>query len=310
VTRSLGWLWLALLLVWPRLALARPPARALKALNVAALASSPERLYVGGFDEGLFVIERDSKVHRFDDAALGPHINALAWSEATKSLWVGTARGLVRCDVTARATCRRLGGSSPVHALLLRSDGSLVAGGDAGLYFVAGEATRVFGKKQSAPFRAVWSLAEAEGKLFVGTTNGLFWGAAAAFAPGGARLERAALVLGNLPDDWVTALLAQDGRLLVGTYNAGAVSFAIGASGLAVDGADPSLGYVNPAGLVALDASGLAVATMDGLRIGRLGETRLLETSTPDITALAPAIGGGYWVGSRRGLEWLASLGP
>lgn len=300
-----------LLLAWTGHAAARSAGdeRAVPGVNVAALANTLERLYVASFDDGLFIIERNGTVRRFQDAALSPHINALAWSERARTLWLGTARGLTRCVMTAPSRCDRVGSASAVHALLLRDDGSLLAGGDAGLTFVDG-ATRAFGKKQGAPFRSVWSLAEADGRLFVGATNGLFWGPRAAFGPSGPRLERAAVVLGTLPDDWVTALLATPGKLLVGTYNAGVVRFARGSERLAPDGQDRTLGYVNPAGLFALSDRRLAVASMDGLHAGALGRTSHFRTRASDVTALAPALDGGYWVGTRDGLEWIASLGP
>ena len=280
----------------------------LPALDVAALAAAPNRLYVGGFDDGLFILESDGRARRFQDPALSPHINALAWSEREQILWLGTARGLVRCRMERTTTCKRLGPSSAVHALLLRSDASVVAGGDAGLTFADGQATRVFGKKQGAPFRSVWALTESEDALFVGSTNGLFWGAPRAFVEGGAGLSRAALVSKNLPDDWVTALLRQGDRLLVGTYNAGVVGFQLRSGQLRSDAADSALGYVNPAGLFAVDVARVAVATMDGLRSGALGHTALVKTNARDITAVVPAAGGGYWIGTRQGLEWLESV--
>ena len=278
--------------------------RQLPAVNVSALATSAERLYVAGFDQGLFSVERDGSVRSFHDAALSPHLNALAWSERSQSLWLGTARGLVRCQMRGATTCQRIGPTSAVHALLLQSGDTVVAGGDAGLLFVTAGAARVFGKKQGAPFRSVWALAESDGALFVGSSNGLFWGEPRAFASGGEKLERASLVMGNLPDDWVTALLRRDNALFVGTYNAGVVRFRLDARRLVSDEADPALGYVNPAGLAALDETGLACASMDGLRTGPFTKSSLVPTENRDVTAVVPAIGGGYWVGTRQGLEW------
>lgn len=283
--------------------------RALPPLNVAALASAGERLYVASFDEGLWVVERDGSARRLRAPALEPHLNAAAWSEATHSLWLGGARGLTRCRVADALDCRRVGGASAVHALLLRPDGSLVAGGDSGLSFVRADVIRVFGKKQGAPFRSVWALAADGDRLFVGTTSGLFWGAPLDFA-GGGRLDRASLVGGELPDDWVTALLSWDDRLLVGTYNAGLVSFSLAGARLRPVGSDDGAGYVNPAGLVALDASRVAIASMDGLRVGPLTQTRRVETRGSDVTAVARRSAGGYWVGTRAGLESHESLGP
>jgi ligand-binding sensor domain-containing protein len=208
------------------------------------------------------------------------------------------------------ATCQRLGSTSAVHALLLRPDDTLVAGGDAGLLFVTRDATRSFGKKQSAPFRSVWALAENEGALFIGSTNGLFWGELGSFSEGRSKLQRASLVSGNLPDDWVTALLPHGDHLFVGTYNAGVVRFRYEAGALLDHGADATLGYVNPAGLTSVDANTLAIATMDGLRRGELGRTTRIATNARDVTAVVPAVGGGFWVGTRGGLEWHEALEP
>ncbi|MEO8903141.1 MAG: hypothetical protein ABI488_13620 [Polyangiaceae bacterium] len=271
-------------------------------LNVAALAASDSQLFVGGFDAGLYVVERDGTARHLDDPALSSHINALAWSERERTLWLGTARGVARCKLGVG--CERLGPARAVHALLLRRDGSLIAGGDAGITFVTGEHTQSIGKKQGASYRSVWSLAESgDGTLFVGAINGLFWGDARAARHGG-KLSRASIVTGALPDDWVTALFVQGSRVHVGTYNSGVVSFQWAAGQLNSESADPTLGYVNPAGVVATSHDTLAFATMDGLRIGVPGKTTLRDTQGRDITAILPAWRGGYWIGSRHGLEW------
>jgi ligand-binding sensor domain-containing protein len=296
-----------LLLLQGAVALAAPPAkpRGLPALNVAALVASEAALFVAGFDEGLYIVDRAGDAHAFEDPALSRHINALAWSERERTLWLGTARGLTRCRLAAPTSCTRLGPSRAVHALLLRSDGSVVAGGDAGLTFSTASSTRTIGKKQAAPYRSVWALAESpDGTLFVGATNGLFWAGSAAIASGDAELRRASLVTGDLPDDWVTALLLRGDELHVGTYNAGIASFTFDAGQLRSTGVDPGAGYVNPAGLFGLGNGVLAVATMTGLRLGAPPQTTVVSTRARDVTALAPAHTGGYWIGTRQGLEW------
>jgi ligand-binding sensor domain-containing protein len=278
-------------------------------LNIAALAASCTKLYVGGFDGGLYTVERSGKVQRFRDAALSPHINALAWSEREQVLWLGTARGLTRCHMVDAPSCSRLGPSSAVHALLLRSDGSLVAGGDAGLSFVESGKLHGLGKKQAAPYRSVWAVAEAvDGTLFAGASNGLFWAKISSIRRGEATFQRASVVSGALPDDWVTALLVRGDRVHVGTYNAGVATLRLDREQLRPESVDSSLGYVNPAGLVAIDDDVLAVATMDGLRFGTPGDTNVSETRARDITAVTPAWSGGYWIGTRTGLEWTAAL--
>jgi ligand-binding sensor domain-containing protein len=273
-------------------------------VNVAALAVAGDRLYVGGFDQGLFVVEPDHAPRRLQAPGLSQHINALAWSAAERVLWVATARGLVRCRHEAALTCLRIGPTRAVHALLLRQGGELVAGGDDGLLFVRGETTRVLGKKERAPFRAVWALAEAGGHLYVGAINGLFWGATDGFHPE-APLSRASVVQGSLPDDWVTALLVQENALYVGTYNSGVAHFVRGAGKLVRGGNNPALGHVNPAGIVPLSADTLAVCSMEGLwNFSPTGKVHRLER-LGDITAVARAPSGDYWVSTRQGLERL-----
>jgi ligand-binding sensor domain-containing protein len=149
----------------------------------------------------------------------------------------------------------------------------------------------------------VWALAEGGGELFVGTTSGLFFGAPSAFSGRGQALGRAALVLGTLPDDWVTALAYRDGTLFAGTYSAGVAGFRVDARSLAPSSVDPSLGYVNPAGLALLPDGRLAIATMDGLRCGVLGNTARLSTRASDVTAISANPTGGYWIATRLGLE-------
>jgi ligand-binding sensor domain-containing protein len=273
-------------------------------LDVSALAASNERVYVGSFDRGLYVLEQRRTLRPVADPALGPDINALAWSEREHTLWVGTARGLTRCPTGK--SCARVGPESSVHAVALAASGVVIAGGDAGLVFVDGERVRTYGKKEGAPFRSVWALAEVGGRLFAGTTSGLFWGAPAAFSSRHAALGRAAIVLGTLPDDWVTALGAYEDELLVGTYGAGVAEFRNGESGLAPARLEPALGYVNPAGITTLGPECAAVATMDGLRVGPMNGAVAIPTRARDVTAVVADPNGGYWIGTRAGLEpWL-----
>jgi ligand-binding sensor domain-containing protein len=281
--------------------------------DVSALATGRGRLFIGSFDQGLFV-SWDGRSPRLEKR-VNPNVNALAWDEHSGSLWVGTARGLSRCALGRDDSldCRRVGQSVAVHALLVARDGTLVAGTERGLAFYGGErdpaSVREFGAKERAPFRAVWALAESdEGELFIGTTSGLHWAKTNAFRSiaGGKtpRLGRAAFVSGELRDDWVTALCVAGDALYVGTYNAGLSAFRIGPRGLTWDAGDEALGYVNPAGLTHLNDGRLAVATMDGLRVGTPGNFEAVPTLGRDVTAVVSTDPTGtYFVASRRGVE-------
>lgn len=283
-------------------------AQTLRGVDVAAVAVAEDRLYVGGFDQGLFVLAAGHAPRRLAAPGLSVHVNALAWSPQERTLWVGTARGLVGCEAEEELRCRRIGSSRAIHAVLVRSDGVVVAGGDAGLLFVEGGRARVLGKKERAPFRAVWALAEGQGVLYVGAVNGLFWGNFQHFQADG-RLSRASVVQGSLPDDWVTALLERDGELYVGTYNAGVARFVHRGGELTLEDTNRALGHVNPAGLTALPGGELAVASMEGLWRGPLRAPSRVAAHTGDTTAVAPRpdAAGSYWVATRRGLEhWRA----
>jgi hypothetical protein len=47
---------------------------------------------------------------------------------------------------------------------------------------------------------------------------------------------------------------------------------------------------------------------MDGLRVGALGNMSRVETLASDVTAVVAAPAGGYFVATRRGVQWVASL--
>lgn len=295
--------------------LERLPLVGLPTGDVSAVASDGARLFVGTFDRGLFVAT-GTAIERVD-FGVNPNINALAWDERARALWVGTARGVSRCEARpgAALACRRVGQNAAVHALTISATGVVIAGGDQGLtvFARAGTTEREFSAKQSAPFRAVWALSESEaGVLYVGTTSGLYFikttalRRAASDAP--PTFERVSFVGGDLPDDWVTALATANGNVFAGTYNAGLATFRehLPERGQKLEAADfdTGLGYVNPFGIVPLPDGRLAVATMDGLRVGTPGNFTTLPTLGRDVTAIIPAATPDeYWIATRRGLE-------
>lgn len=321
----LGWLALVGVLLAQRAGFAEPAAALPQGLpkgDVSALATSRGVLFVGMFDRGLLTVRADGTIHATPAETLNPNINALLVDRAQTKLWVGTARGLFACAPREHNECTRVGENKPVHALAELQDGTLLAGGDGGLLAVATDlATHVFDRKHGAPFRAVWALAQAsDGTLFVGTTSGVYFaqadailalarnGASAAAARG---LGRAALVTGDLGDDWVTALAVSNDTLHVGTYNAGIATFHFARGALTRTSSDPPLGYVNPKGIEPLPNGMLAVATMDGLRVGVPGSWRTVPTLFKDVTAIVPAGADEHWVASRRGVERLRLMaGP
>ena len=280
--------------------------------NIAALAAGGGRLFVGSFDRGIFVITPDGRVKKFNHVALNPNVNALAWDQRGGVLWVGTARGLMRCTSFEPPGCGRHGDGGAIHALSVLGDGRVVAGGDTGLLFfdALGSSLGGLDTKRGAPFRSVWALAEVDGELFVGTTNGLFWGRVDSFranaVPGRLRgIRRLARVSGELPDDWVTALVADGERLYVGTYSAGLATFSLTGGQPRSVGRDPTAGYVNPGGVLALGGGKLAVSTMEGLLVGIPGALGRVRTLGRDVTGVV-SWDRGHFVATRRGVQWWA----
>jgi ligand-binding sensor domain-containing protein len=285
--------------------------------DVAALAVDGERLFIGAFDRGVFEAAPGASVTAFADPAIDLDVNALLVDRAREHLYVATARGVARCALHPRR-CERVGGRASEHALIELSNGVVLAGGDNGVLAIApgaGRVTTEYSRKSGAPFRAVWAFAEAaDGTVFVGATNGLHYGSANTFVPGEPapaklKLARAGMVTGDLPDDWVTALTLAPGQgetLHVGTYNSGVTSFRVAAGAIARSTQDVALGYVNPAGVTPLSGGRLAVATMDGLRVGASGKWATVATDARDVTAVLAAPGelaGAYWVATRHGVS-------
>ncbi len=278
--------------------------------DVAALAQGKRTLFVGTFDQGLFTVDARGDVTRVAHAALNRNVNALAWDETRGALWIATARGLSRCTFESALACKRVGPVDDVHALALLPGGGVVSGGSKLAFVSAGGDVEVsLDKKRGWPFGKVWALAVAEDDtLFVGTTRGLYWAPRAVFTaetpPVAADFHRAAVVSGELEDDWVTAVEARGQRLFVGTYNAGVTSFDWSEAQLSNPKRSAALGYVNPAGIELLDSGRVAVATMEGLRVSGAGGWSTVPTPHEDVTQVLPSsfVEGTYWVATRGGL--------
>ncbi|MFO0665047.1 MAG: hypothetical protein U0174_13925 [Polyangiaceae bacterium] len=279
----------------------------LPSANVAALAESDDALFIGTFDSGLF--RRDKRGTLTPVDAKNPNINALHWDAKRRNLWVGTARGLVLCEQGVQ--CKRMGDVAGVHAVAPLGGGLVAAGGEGELSIYEADGTRKQSmlRKHGLPFRAVWALAKSkDGVLYVGTTSGLYHAPLARLLPTSTEKiawKRASMVGGDLPDDWVTALAVDGDAVHVGTYNGGVVRFKRSAGELTREGAHPSLGYVNPAGITVLDGGEIAVATMSGLHVGNGAETgtfRKVATVGEDVTGVVRGKDGIAWIATRRGV--------
>lgn len=166
------------------------------------------KVYFGGFDSGLYILERGRLVRApwsFEGGARAGHVNALCSHRG--SLYVGTEAGLFKIE-GARAL--RVD-TAPVHDLASGPKGLAVASGR-GLKLLARGADEL--SRLDAPnagARAAFSaVGWFEGTLYAGSIDGLY-----RVGPKGLRPIGTAE---GFDGGWVTALRAHEGRLHVGTY--------------------------------------------------------------------------------------------
>src|SRR5262249_21962383 len=204
--------------------------------DIARLAQDGDQLYVGTFDQGLAVSARDGGWRAVDGPAIDPRVNAILVEPSAAAgqggrVWIGTAAGLVVIEGggTRRITRRDGLPGRNVLSLARTADGRVVAGTSQGAAFVDGaRPERVGPRGDDRGIGNVWAIAESPaGTLWLGTTTGLYRGPAAAWSSKDGAAEapsawrRFSVATGELRDDWVTALVARDGRVWAGTYKGG-----------------------------------------------------------------------------------------
>ena len=255
--------------------------------DVSAMAwdETTSQMWVGTFDGGVSVGDGETW-RRVAPHDVDAQVNAIALQhlDGRTVAWIGTARGLYRVDGRDVDHWSFKEGLPHHHvqALHVRANGDVVVGTTTGFVLLRdGEVIAdVYGKR---PRRwAVWAIAEdSEQTLWVGTTQGLVR------FPKEGTWERFSMLDAVLPDNWVTAVVADGADLWVrdATHFGG--------------------GRVNPGG-VTLDGAHVYVATMGGLR--RMSERdptwQELPDATPGRDVKAVVVADGHrWVASRRGIR-------
>lgn len=167
------------------------------------------RLFVGGFDRGLFVLEgRTLAPAPLPLGTVERHVNALV--SFAGALWIGTEAGLLA--VRDGGTPARVLAPA-VHDLAVGPDGLAVAT-TGGLFVVAADGSpRRVDFQSGAGTSRFMSVAWWRGALYAGGMEGLYVFEHSA----GRQLGRAE----GFDAGWVTALLPRGDALLVGTYDAG-----------------------------------------------------------------------------------------
>ncbi|MGE5186824.1 MAG: hypothetical protein ACM31C_32445 [Acidobacteriota bacterium] len=272
----------------------------LPSADVTALASAFGSTWIGTFSHGVARLHGGVVDVPREVAAIDPRVNDLAVADG--KLWIATDRGLWWFDGARLGRDAGDGAPGDDHVTALHVDA-------AGALWVAGG--RSLARRDASGWRS-WT---GEGLTHLDAVatdaGGHAWAAGlhgvVELAPATGEMRVRSAASGELAVDWATAVVAWQGGVVVGTYDAG-LSWLAGARARQERLAD---GWVNPHAMRVAGGT-LWIGTLDrGLAIGATGAwTRLRiadQLPSDDVTALLPAGDRAMWVGTRGGLarlEW------
>lgn len=281
--------------------------------DVTALERAFGAVWVGTFTHGLARI-RDGRVEPADRATsrwgLDRRVNHLAVTgrgTPGERLWIATDRGLYWHDGRRFVQVQdpvAPGASEHVTSLHVQpSSGDLWVASSRQLSRLSEGRWQSWTGDETLPIVNLHAVtSDRRGNIWAGSLHGLF-----RFDPETGSFERHSVSSGDLPVDWVTAIVPWGEGIVAGTYHGGLSwydgrTFRIepeSAGGL------PS-GWVNPH---ALGWAGelLWIGTLErGLAFGRDGQWGQLDLAdglpSRDVTAVLPDGDGAVWVGTRGGL--------
>ena len=273
--------------------------------NVAALALSGGRLWIGYFDRGLDVVDvsLEHAIHHESEVLFC--INRIVADTEHARTAVATANGLVLFDSGAqpRQIMGRKDGflSDHVTDVAFRAGGMVVAT-PAGLSLVDGSGVRSLYVFHGLVNNHVYTVATRDASIVAGTLGGM------SVLEGDTVRVNYTTANSRLKHNWITALARMGDEWFAGTYGAGVLR--LDASGEWHAFADLKEGFVvNPNAMVASGGQLYAGSLDRGLFIfdratGRWTNT-ILGLPSKNVTALAA--GGGYiYVGTDNGLVRIA----
>jgi ligand-binding sensor domain-containing protein len=278
-----------------------PPGSVLADRNVAALALSGGRLWVGYFDRGLDIVNAglEHAVHHEDDTLFC--INRIVGDPEGGRTAVATANGLVLFDSASRPRqiMGRKDGLLADHVTdVAFRDGGMVVATPAGLSFVDRSGVRSLYVFHGLVNNHVYTVATRGRLTVVGTLGGL-----SVLDEDTVRVNYTT-ANSHLKHNWITALARVGDDWFAGTYGAGV--FRLDPNGQWHAFPDLKDGFVvNPNAMVASGDRVYAGSLDRGLFVFDRSSGRWTSTSTglPSLNVTALAANGGYvYVGTDNGL--------
>jgi ligand-binding sensor domain-containing protein len=273
--------------------------------NVAALALSQGRLWIGYFDRGLDVVDAtlEHAVHRQDDVLFC--VNRIVADAEHSRTAVATANGLVLFDSGAQprqAMGRKDGFLSDHVTDVAFRDGGMVVATPAGLSFVDRSGVRSLYAFHGLVNNHVYTVATRGAETVAGTLGGL------SVLNGDVVRANYTTANSHLKHNWITALARVGDEWFAGTYGAGVLR--LDASGEWHSFPDLKQGFVvNPNALVVAGGQVYAGSLDRGLFVFDCASGRWTNTTAglPSRNVTALAEGGGYlYAGTDNGLVRIA----
>ena len=279
--------------------------------DISSIAQSRSGLWVGTFDSGLSRFHKGHWKHfGLNDGLVDDRINHVAIQDdgGKEIVWIATPRGASRyVDGAWKSYAAGApNGLARGHVNAIQAVGSTVYfASSAGVSVFDGIRWQRFGKPQGFPLRQATTISlDDYGGLWVGGLAG----AARLIRATGRWTRRQTTTNGDLPDDWVTALVTDGRKVWSGTYDGGLATLKENGRPdvFTEKGSSLPCGWVNPQAMTKVGPY-LWVGTMEGgLLAHRDGEWRSYTTKSGlpsnDITAIAAGANGDIWVASRAGI--------
>ncbi len=272
--------------------------------DVAALALSGGRLWVGYFDRGLDIMDAglEHAIHREDDTLFC--INRIVEDTAGGRTAVATANGLVLFDSGGRPrqVMGRKDGLLADHVTdVAFREGGMVVATPAGLSFVDRSGVRSLYVFHGLVNNHVYTVAARGRETVAGTLGGV------SILDGDVVRTNYTTANSRLKHNWITAVLPVDDEWFAGTYGAGVLR--LDAHGEWHGFADFPGTVVNPNAMLASGGRIYAGTLGRGLFVYDRGSGRWTSTTRglPSRNVTALAAGGGYlYIGTDNGLVRVA----